>query len=417
MAAVSLERREAPTTAVQEVLRKVAAEQLEQLDALAGTVSEAILASDPSLADDASLAVEMAASSRANVRRFLTALATRPGERPPPDVPPEALDLARTFVRRDIRLDALAHAYRRGQNAAWRLWLDGCVRHADPAVLPAVLAYAAELVFGFVDDVLEQLIANIERERDELSGGASARREHSIRLILEGAPLDVDVTSRRLGQRLDRFNTAMVIWSELEQAPHGAAEQLAGELAVAAGEHRALTTSPSATVLWAWISSDTPFDPTALRQATTSASTSLRVTLGTSRPGLAGFRQSHEEALAAQRLVIGHVTPDRLVAYQDVEVIALLGHDEQRLRRFVAETLGPLAAGSPGTARLRETLRLYLREGDNAARVAHHLNTHRNTILHRIARAEALLQHPVGERRLALAVALEASAQLGLLGP
>jgi hypothetical protein len=36
-------------------------------------------------------------------------------------------------------------------------------------------------------------------------------------------------------------------------------------------------------------------------------------------------------------------------------------------------------------------------------------------VLHRIARAEATLGHPVGQRRLALAVALEASAQLGLL--
>ena len=58
---------------------------------------------------------------------------------------------------------------------------------------------------------------------------------------------------------------------------------------------------------------------------------------------------------------------------------------------------------------------MYLREGDNAARAARRLNTHRNTVLHRIARAEEALGYPLSERRLALAVALEASAQLGLL--
>jgi hypothetical protein len=36
-------------------------------------------------------------------------------------------------------------------------------------------------------------------------------------------------------------------------------------------------------------------------------------------------------------------------------------------------------------------------------------------VLHRVARAEAIMGHPVSQRRLALAVALEASAQVGLL--
>ena len=38
---------------------------------------------------------------------------------------------------------------------------------------------------------------------------------------------------------------------------------------------------------------------------------------------------------------------------------------------------------------------------------------HRNTVLHRVARAEELLGHPVADRRLALAVALELSHRLG----
>ena len=93
----------------------------------------------------------------------------------------------------------------------------------------------------------------------------------------------------------------------------------------------------------------------------------------------------------------------------------MLGHDEQRLRRFVAETLGALATDDAASARLRHTLRIYLREGDNAARAAQRLSTHRNTVLQRITRAETLLPQPIAQRRLALTVALEASAQLGLL--
>jgi DNA-binding PucR family transcriptional regulator len=400
---------------VRDVLVKVAGDQLEHLDDVAETVSRAILESDPRLADDLAVALQLTASSRANVRRFLTAVLDQPGARPPADVPPEALDLARTLVRRDIQLDALAHAYRRGQNAAWRAWLQSCVRHAHPEDLPAVLAYAAELVFGFVDDVLTQLIANIEHERDELRSGAASRRESTVRLLLDGAPVDAEVASARLAHRLDRFNTALIIWHEDAQPPQGAAERLATALVHAAGERRALTISPSATTLWAWMSSDQPVDPHRLADAVHTAPTGIRVALGTSRRGAPGFRQSHEEALAAQRLFIGHATPERLIGYRDVEVIALLGDDEERLRHFITDSLGPLAADDPATARLRDTLRLYLQEGDNAARTAQRLNTHRNTVLHRIARTEALLGCPVGTRRLALAVALEASARLGLL--
>jgi DNA-binding PucR family transcriptional regulator len=317
------------------------------------------------------VALQLNASSRANVRLFLTGVLEQPGARPPADVPPEALDL-----RRDIQLDALAHAYRRGQNAAWRAWLQSCVRHAQPEDLPAVLAYAAELVFGFVDDVLAQLIANIEHERDELLSGAGARRESTVRLLLDGAPVDAEVAGARLAHRLDRFNTALIIWHEQEQPPQGAAERLATALAHAAGERRALTISPSATTLWAWISSDKPVDADRLADAVHTAPTGIRVALGTSRRGAPGFRQSHDEALAAQRLVIGHATPERLIGYRDVEVIALLGDDEERLRHFITDTLGPLAADDPATARLRHTLRLYLQEGDNAARAAQRLNTH-----------------------------------------
>lgn len=410
------EARRAPLSdAARAVLARAAAERLGRLDELAEHVAGAILASDQRLADDPAIAVELTASTRANIHRFLTAVAARPGERPPPDVPPEALDLARTFVRRDIDLEALAHAYRRGQNAAWREWFDACARHSPPELLPEVLAHGAELMFGFVDDVLTALIAHVEQERDELLAGASARRESIVRLLLEGAPLDADAAARQLGHRLDRFNTAFVVWGEDQAVPHGAAEQLATALAHAAGERRALCVSPTTTTLWGWLSTAAPVEPAALRPAADAAPPGVRVALGTSRKGPTGFRQSHEEALAAQRLVVGHATPDRLIAYRDVEVIALLGRDEERLRRFVVETLGPLAGPGRANARLRETLRVYLAEGDNAAATATRLGTHRNTALQRVARAQELLGHRIADRRLSLAVALEAAARLGLL--
>src|SRR5207247_7656580 len=75
--------------------------------------------------------------------------------------------------------------------------------------------------------------------------------------------------------------------------------------------------------------------------------------------------------------------------------------------------LAPLAGRDAAAARLRETLRISLSEGESAPRAAKRLYTHRNTVLHRVARAEELLGHPIADRRLELALALELTHRLG----
>ena len=93
--------------------------------------------------------------------------------------------------------------------------------------------------------------------------------------------------------------------------------------------------------------------------------------------------------------------------------MVLTAHDAERAAEFVAATLGPLAAETPSAARLRETLRVFLDEAENAPRAAARLHTHRNTVLQRVARATELLGHRPGERRLAVELALELCHQLG----
>ena len=206
-------------------------------------------------------------------------------------------------------------------------------------------------------------------------------------------------------------------WTEGGDAPHGALERVAEALAQAAGVPRALTVPTSATTLWGWIATSEGVEADALRGAVEAAPSGVRVAAGATRPGIAGFRRSHEEAVAAQRLLAGSASPHRFVSHREIDVIALLGGDEARLRAFVTETLGPLGGRDATTTRMRETVRLFLQEGDNAARTAERLGTHRNTVLHRVARAEELLGHPLRDRRLALGVALEADFRLGITAP
>jgi DNA-binding PucR family transcriptional regulator len=130
----------------------------------------------------------------------------------------------------------------------------------------------------------------------------------------------------------------------------------------------------------------------------------VRVALGPTIAGLAGFRRSHLAALATQRLMHRASTQPRFASYDDVQVVALATEDEERADEFVRRTLGDFTGASP---ELHETARVYLRERYNAARTARILFTHRNTILARLARMEQMLPAPLEGRGLQVALALE----------
>ncbi|HNF83704.1 MAG TPA: helix-turn-helix domain-containing protein, partial [Solirubrobacterales bacterium] len=130
----------------------------------------------------------------------------------------------------------------------------------------------------------------------------------------------------------------------------------------------------------------------------------IRFALGTPLPGLDGFRRSHADASEVQRLVLRLDSGLEVASYEAMKVAALLTHDEERSKRFTAETLGELA---DGPVNLKETVRTYLRNQSNATRTAELLFAHRNTVLARIAKADELLPSPLSESSFEVAAALE----------
>src|SRR4051794_22155556 len=101
-------------------------------------MDEAIFRATPVLAGDATIEAETRASVRAILLRWLRSNATRPERIPSGEAPPEVLDLARTLVRRGIDFEALANAFRQGQNVAWRRWMRVAVREVPPDELLGV---------------------------------------------------------------------------------------------------------------------------------------------------------------------------------------------------------------------------------------------------------------------------------------
>ena len=142
----------------------------------------------------------------------------------------------------------------------------------------------------------------------------------------------------------------------------------------------------SSSSVWAWLAAAADTGAGAITAAT-AAHPAVRVAAGPAGAGIDGFRRSHFNAVATQRLMSRR--PDlRVARFADVQLVTLALADEQRAREFVTRTLGTLADAD---RELRDTLCVYIGEQFSAARAARALYTHRNTVLNRLQRAERLL--------------------------
>jgi len=229
-----------------------------------------------------------------------------------------------------------------------------------------------------------------------------------VSLILESAPITTARARSQLGYDLRRRHTAAVLWTDPRHPDQAVLAQAADALGPATRARQVLTVIASSSSVWAWLAAAADTGTSAITAAI-AQHPAVRVAAGPAGPGIGGFRRSHFDAVATQRLMARR--PDlRVARFADVQLVALALADEQRAREFVARTLGPLADAE---AELRDTLCVYIGEQFSAARAARVLYTHRNTILNRLQRAERLLPLPLAGHGLDVGVALEIAQWLG----
>jgi DNA-binding PucR family transcriptional regulator len=399
-----------PSPAAEELIRRAARMLLDAPAQLMEELDRAILAASVEpIREEPTLAAEVAASTRANIIHWATWAVRDPGARVPANLSPEVLGIARDAVRRGAE-QTLLTTYHAGQNVAWRYCMQlAFAMTSDPEELRDVLDLAARSIFAFVDDTLAALQERIDRERLELTRGTHAERFEVATLLLEGAPISAERAEARLRYGLDRRHTAAILWSDPGTADHGELAGAAEALARAAGVARPMTVIASATSLWVWLPTTHDVDPDAARAAL-AATPDVRAALGPAADGVEGFRRSHLDAVATQRLMLRMPADLQVASFADVRLVTLVAHDQERAADFVARTLGDLATAD---AELRHTLRVYLREQFSASRAARVLFAHRNTVLNRLHRAEALLPAPLEGRGLEVGLALEIVTWLG----
>lgn len=382
------------TTGIDETLRALAARLNDEVDLLVETMLSRMRdeAPDFDTSSRPELADGLRASCYGNVRVALAALG---GDRQPPrNSPPEAMNEARATARADIALEPLLHTYRIGHAVV----LERFFALVEELRLPPAHRHGATLIgskylFAYVDRVVSEVSEEYMEERQRLMRSSIQRRVQLVRDVLAGAAID----SAELGYHLEQEHVAVIATGPTADASlRDVARRLGCSL---------LTIAMTDDTVWGWLGSARWLDRDELyKRLRTWITAPLRYAAGEPARGIAGFRESHEQALAADR-VAAHLR-QVVTRYDDVALEAALLCDPRGARRFVERELGPMMSPDPRTHVLRETLTSYLQNGLNAVATAAMLNVSDRTVAYRIHSIENLLGRSVLARSSELAAAV-----------
>ncbi|WP_208085440.1 PucR family transcriptional regulator [Brevibacterium atlanticum] len=352
--------------------------------------------------EDPALFAATRRSSQADVLRWSLANLHHPGEPVPPIAEAEAAEIARDLVRSGMDERGL-EAYRVGQNVAWELWMPICfdLPH-EPSELRELLEVSWLSMTTFIDDTVTAVAAHMETERADLAQDAQVERRAMVTLLLEGAPVTSDRAEAALGYPVRHWNTAAVVWSD-RSSPPGSLEAVIESLMRLAGASRRLTIATGASAMWIWL-------PVAEAPSASQLSDVLRdsenVRVAFGRPGMGvdGFRRSHLDAIATQRMLARLDSPQRAARYSDVQLAAMLASDPTGVEEFLRDNLGGLMDAD---SEIQRTVEVFVREQCNVTRTAEHMYTHRNTVIRRLNHADEMLPQPLAVNIVSVAAALD----------
>jgi len=326
-------------------------------------------------------------------------------------VPPAAAEYARRFAQHDLSLEALLRAYRLGEHRVGQWALNRVARlPVDTATALAGISEFTARTSRYIDQVIEGLIDIYESERRRWDGRTGAARAAQLRVVLENESIGTQSAQDLVEIQLDGWHQAAIVWVDADVADPARAFQAVSRLLQETTGRTPTTALVDDHTMWTWISGPTRPElvPTELMSRLPGAP-GPRVTIGAAATGLAGFRSTFREAVRARTVMDASATADRVVAFDDVAVAALLTDHTTELWPWVHRVLGDLAEDSDAAARLRETVVVFLQAGGSYTEAAARLHMHKNTVLYRIRRAEEIRGRPLTEGRLDVEIAIMAT--------
>ena len=303
-------------------------------------------------------------------------------------------DLAEDIVARDIPLSDITRALRSMQHEWLSLLIDAAVAVRPDGI--SVIPVLATSVTGTMDAWIGAATDAIVEERRRVDLAEQVRIRSAIEALVTAEPVDVEAATRLLRIPLIGWHVGCAIGTP----PGGAVERriLDGTVHLFArvvGSERMLRYETSAGKIHLWVTTDRP--PPTPRVEDLRVPPPLLVGIGEPHPGPDGFRRTFLEASDALGLAAS-LGDHGGVSYGDAALAIVLSRDEERARWFVEHELGDLATDSPDMADMRNTLRTFFETRMRIAPAAERLFLHRNTLINRLERIQAVLGHAVAER-------------------
>lgn len=407
-------------------VRRSAAEIVHRLNARSAEISHSIkrvLADEiGELSGDAQMIQLLGASVAGNVQTIFESLQYEiPIDRVEP--PTAAYEYARRLAQRGIPVTALVRAYRIGQRALLAVIIaETRDAELDPRLALDVYERTLVVISGYIDWISQQVVAVYETERDQWLENRNRLRAVRVREILANADIDVTTASTAIRYPLHGTHIGLVLWFSDTTSDDNALTRIEryfrdiNESALCQGVSMFIAADRISG--WGWLTVADEFDRAAerIRVFTAAHPDAPHVAVGATLPGVEGFRRSHRQAQSARNVAIAADLPVGSVhSWEDsgVGAAALLCGNLSEARLWVRDTLGPLSTDSVNDAKLRETLRVFLREGASYKNSAKQLNLHFNSVKYRVGRAIERRGRPIGEDRLDVELALLICQQFG----
>ena len=321
----------------------------------------------------------------------------------------EAAEATRDLARRGLTLHEFTRVMQFGHSVLAAAFFDAVSAGATEDHDLAELRRVSQQLFKLMDELIAEMSAVFLDEQSAWGASKSAAQLELVKKIVEGTATDLRDAERLLDYPLNGAHVAVVAWglSAGEGTAHRLRAAIDPVLRCWGTPLASLVIPVGSNTLWAWGAFPAGGRRTPRRELPDFEGTN--VVTGQVGPGVDGFRRTHLEARAVERLVRQGVDrPSVSMAHQDVDLDALLMADREAARQFVARYLGPLAADDPRMKELRVTLRRYLDLDRSLTKVAALENISRNTVTYRVQQAFDLCAHttdtPTVKVRAALAV-------------
>ena len=281
-----------------------------------------------------------------------------------------------------------------------------------PAERFAVTRRVSDLLFTAADQLTAAMAREFGAVQASWLASKAAVRLELVRSVLRGEPVPADRAERTLAYDLTRQHTGLVVWAgELTAVAPGQLEQAASDVLTATGHSGSLILPVGNRRVWGWgsrLRATRRLDPLPSQPFA-----GMGLAIGLPAPGVAGFRASHEQALAAAQFGMASRSGRWLFDYAEVDMLVMLSTRPDLAWQFTRRELGGLAGPGDTAATLRATLKCYLDTERSLSTAAEMLHVARNTVAYRVQRAEQLRGAPIDVRRMQLQAALALAEELG----